>query len=100
MFLLNESEAVELAMKRSGLKQSEFANKIGKSQAQVSKYISGDSNPTTSVYIHCMNIIGSHEQGDGGLLDLMNEVSKLNSDKDKRMRQALIGMIKAYKSDD
>lgn len=99
MFLLSESEAVELALKVSGLKQSEFANKIGKSQAQVSKYISGNSNPTIPVYIHCMNIIGSHEQGDGGLLDLMNEVSKLNSEKDKSMRQALIGMIKAYKSD-
>lgn len=99
MFLLTEAEAVKLAMRISGLRQSKFAKKIGKSQAQVSKYLSGESKPSTSVYIHCMNIIGAHEQGNGCLLDLINEVSKLNKDKDKDMRQAIIGMIKAYKSE-
>ncbi|MCA0952148.1 helix-turn-helix transcriptional regulator [Shewanella chilikensis] len=97
MFLLSEPEAVKLAMKKSGLKQADFAKKIGKSQAQISKYISGYSKPTTKIYIHCMNIIRSCEQGDGSLLDLMNEVSGLDGEKHEHMRHALIETIKAYK---
>lgn len=98
MFLLSEPEVIKLAMKKSGLKQAGFAKKIGKSQAQVSKYISGDSKPSTETYIHCMNIINSSEQGDESLLDLINEVSRLDGDKHKHIRNALVEMIKAYKS--
>lgn len=97
MFLLSESVAVKLAMEKSGLSQAGFAKSIGRSQAQVSKYISGDSKPTTKIYIHCMNIISSSEHSDGSLPALINEVSKLNEEKHLHMRRALIEMIKAYR---
>ncbi|WP_338593694.1 helix-turn-helix transcriptional regulator (plasmid) [Shewanella khirikhana] len=98
MFLLSESEAVKLAMKKSGLNQHDFAKKIGKSQAQISKYISGDSKPSTRTYIHCMNIITSSGPSDGSLLNLMHEVSMLDGEKHEHMRNALIATIKAYRS--
>jgi len=98
MFLLSEPEAVKLAVEKSGLKQSDFAKTIGRSQAQISKYISGDSKPTAKIYIHCMNIVNSFEYGDGSLLELINEISSLDGEKHKHMRHAVIEMIKAYKS--
>lgn len=96
MFLLSESEIINLAMKRTRLNQAEFSNLIGKSQGQVSKYLSGASKPTSKTYIHCMNIISKNSGINNNYLDLLFEVSKLEDEEHNAIRSALLGMINAY----
>lgn len=98
MLYLKESDAVRLAMEKSKLNQRDFAKKISKSQAQISKYISGESKPSSTTYIRCMNILSDHSKGDGSLLDLINEASELSGEKHLGIRSALIEVIRAYKS--
>jgi len=98
MFLLNEPEIVNLAMKRTKLNQAKFSKLIGKSQGQVSKYLSGASKPTSEVYIHCMNIISKNPEINSNYLDLLFEVSKLEEEQHNDIRAALLGIINAYNS--
>jgi transcriptional regulator with XRE-family HTH domain len=98
MFLLKESEIVNLAMKRTGLNQAEFSKLIGKSQGQISKYLSVASKPTSKIYIHCMNIISKNSEISNNYLDLLFEVSKLEDEEHSTIRSALLEMINAYNS--
>ncbi|EAQ65268.1 hypothetical protein MED121_18545 [Marinomonas sp. MED121] len=98
MNLLSESDVVKLALKKSTLSQKDFSKKLGKSQAQISKYISGESNLSAKTYIHCMNILSQLENDDDSLILLLKETSRLKGEKHKEIRKALIDLIKAYSS--
>jgi len=98
MFLLNESEIIKLAKEKSGLNQSDFSKLIGKSQGQLSKYLSGASRPTHTIIIRCVNILESSVEEDGSLLNLMIEISKLDGEKNIDIRKALLATIKAFNS--
>ena len=54
------SEIVRDAIKKSHLNQESFSKKLGVSQSQISKYLSGKSQPNAQTIIHCMNIIEQH----------------------------------------
>lgn len=95
---MNESEIVKLALESSGLSQQEFAKSIGKSQAQVSKYLSGKSGLSAKLLIHLMNIIRQSNDAKGEIYHVLAEVLELNADEDKGIRAALLQTIRAYKA--
>lgn len=97
MLFFSESELIKLAIEESDMKQAEFARVIGKSQAQVSKYLSGSSKPPDDIIIRCMNIVVNKKSDKSNLLLLLFEISKLGDDHHREMRAALLSMITAYK---
>lgn len=94
---MNESEIVKLALDLSGLNQQKFAKSIGKSQAQVSKYLSGKSGLSVKLFIHLMNIIRQSNDEKGEIYHVLAEVLELNADEDKGIRVALLQTMRAYK---
>lgn len=98
MSLIETSELIKTAMARSSLNQSEFAKEIGKSQAQVSKYLAGSSIPNKDTFIRIMNIIASYQPDQISHIDILIQMNNLDSVRDHELFVALLGMIKAYKS--
>ena len=98
MFAINHPEMIKLAMKKSSLNQQEIAKKIGKSQAQVSKYLNRTSMPPEETIIHLMNIIASYPSDDSHFFELLTQVYTLNGEEHKDLRVALAKIIHAYNS--
>lgn len=46
------------ARKKAGATQGKFAQLVGTTQSQISKYESGQVDPPSTLIIHCMNIMG------------------------------------------
>jgi transcriptional regulator with XRE-family HTH domain len=98
MTLIETSDLIKIAMTRASLNQREMALKIGKSQAQVSKYLAGTSIPSKDTIIHIMNIISSHQADHINHIDIYLQMSQLDAVKDHDLFAALMGMIRAYKA--
>lgn len=98
MSFIEPSELIKAAMIRSSMNQRELAKKIGKSQAQVSKYLAGTSVPSKEAIIHIMNIIASHQPDKINHVDIFIQINQLDPVKDHALFSALMGMINAYKT--
>lgn len=98
MFTIDHPEMIKLAMKKSGLNQDEIARRIGKSQAQVSKYLNKASIPPEDAIIHFMNIIASYPPDEGHFFELLMQVYTLNGEQHKEFRVALTKTICAYRA--
>ncbi|MCL2893745.1 helix-turn-helix transcriptional regulator [Brenneria sp. MC1SB4.1] len=85
-------------MQATGLKQRDFSEIIGKSQAQVSKYLSGKTEVPDYVNIHCVNIIREHSQLGSSVEELLFEIQGLEGEEHRSIREALMGVISAYKN--
>ncbi len=96
--IMMESEIIREAYRASGLSQIDFAEKIGKSQAQISKYLSGTSSPKKETIIHCVNILKKESPNESDFFNLLFEVLELKEEKHREFRFALTKIIKAYKS--
>ncbi|MGE6315693.1 helix-turn-helix domain-containing protein [Shewanella baltica] len=97
MLFVESSELIKLAMSRASLNQAGIAKKIGKSQAQVSKYLAGLSTPSQEVIIHIVNIISECEADDVKPLDIFIQIHQLDPESDHDLLTALMRMVKAYK---
>lgn len=90
-------EIIKEAMHLSGHKQHDFSKLIGKSQAQLSKYLSGKTEIPASVIIHCMNILRRYNQTGHSTDALFLEILELKGEEHRPIREALMSMIAAYK---
>lgn len=98
MIFKSSSGLIRKAMQATGLKQRDFSELIGKSQAQVSKYLSGKTEVPGCVKIHCMNIIKKHSQKGSSVEELLFEIQDLEGEAHRSIREALMGVISAYKN--
>lgn len=98
MFTIDHPEMIKLAMKKSGLNQQEIAKRIGKSQAQISKYLNKTSIPPEDAIIHLMNIIASYPPDEGHFFELLMQVYTLNGEQHKDLRIAITKIIHSYNS--
>lgn len=98
MLVISGPEIVKLAMSKTSLNQRGFAKLIGKSQAQVSKYITGSSDIPGDVNIHCMNIITGKEPDKDSHIELLVKVIQLNGEENKALRRVLMEMILAWQA--
>jgi len=98
MMFTSSSGLVRKAMQATGLKQRDFSELIGKSQAQVSKYLSGKTEIPGRVKIHCVNILKEHSQKGSSVEELQFEILELEGEEHRSIREALMGMISAYKN--
>jgi len=53
------ADLVGRARRKLGLKQGQFAAKLGKSQGVVSRYENGEVEPPGEVMMHCMHILAA-----------------------------------------
>lgn len=91
---------IKRAMTTKRMNQQKFSREIGKSQAQLSKYITGKTEIPSSILIHCMNIIQERNAGEASAEGLLYEVVMLDGDTHQEIRDALMKMIIAYKGRD
>jgi transcriptional regulator with XRE-family HTH domain len=98
MLFTEPSELIKLVMSRRSMTQNRIAKLIGKSQAQVSKYVSGTSVPSKDTIIHLMNIISESDAGHINPLDIFLQIHQLDPDRHRDFLTALMAMVKAYKS--
>ncbi len=98
MFSIDHPELIKLAMKQKGLNQTGLAHLIGKSQAQISKYLNQTSIPSDAVIIRIMNIISESPPEDGHFFELLRLIYTLNGEQHKNLRIALTKTIDAYNS--
>lgn len=96
MLILTGPEIIKLAMKKSSLNQRDFSSLIGKSQSQVSKYITGNSEIPGEVNIHCMNIITTSEPDNESHTELLVKVMQLHGENNKALRKVLLDIIEAW----
>lgn len=85
------------AMAENNMNQMEFSNEIGKSQAQLSKYIAGKTKIPHDVFIHSMNILRRHNIRELTIEEILYEVMTLDGESHREIREALMKMIIAYK---
>ena len=97
MNLLSDPDFLVRAKKAKGMNQNDFSKEIGKSQAQLSKYLTGKTKIPNDIFIHCTNIIRKHNSSSAGVEDLLYEVLMLDGDAHSDLRDALMKMIIAYK---
>ncbi|MNO73202.1 hypothetical protein D3C76_641630 [compost metagenome] len=83
-------------MKKKALNQREFAQEISRSQAQVSKYLSGNCEIPGDVIIRCSNIIMCSSPEPDNHIELLLKVNQLQGDEHLAIRRALMGMINAW----
>ncbi len=96
MALINDPELIKRAMSLKGTRQHEFAREIGRSQAQLSKYLSGKTSIPADVSIHCMNILRENNNTECGVEELICELMALRGEVHKEIREALMKVIRAY----
>lgn len=96
MFTLVSPELIQLAMRISDCNQKDFSTMIGRSQAQISKYLSGKSEIPAEVSIRCMNIIRQVEPEKDSHIELLFRVSVLNDERHQPLRRALMEVIRAW----
>ena len=95
-------EIIKLARKRDDLSQVEFARKLGKTQALISKYEKGDVMPPGDVLQKCQDMIGMHKSSER-TEDISAEelgktvINNLNSKKAAKLRKALYVLLCATK---
>lgn len=85
------------AMAAKNMNQLEFSNEIGKSQAQLSKYIAGKTKIPHGVFIHAVNILKKHNISELAVEEILYEVMTLDGESHREIREALMKMIIAYK---
>jgi len=96
MLLLTGPEIVNLAMKKLALNQRNFSKLLGKSQSQVSKYLTGSCDIPGDVSIRCMNIISNTGLESDSHMELLFKVLKLQGEESRPLRRALLEMINAW----
>ncbi|WP_283160744.1 helix-turn-helix domain-containing protein [Serratia proteamaculans] len=84
-------------MQIMGMNQRDFSREIGKSQAQVSKYLTGKTDIPDEIKIHCMNILSNHNSTGSSMEELISEVLTLQGDMHNEIRGALMNVISAYR---
>ena len=96
MLILTGSEIVNLAMKKQTLTQKQFSSLLGKSQSQVSKYLTGSCDIPSDVSIRCMNILMNADLDSDCHMELLFKVMKLQGEGLRPLRRALLEMISAW----
>lgn len=90
---------VRKALLISELNQEDFSKKLGKSQSQVSKYLSKKSMPPSDTLIHCMNIISAYEDKTSTETPyqmLLDKVQKLEGSQNSHICEALLGVLNLF----
>ncbi|KFX11864.1 hypothetical protein N6P31_22035 [Pectobacterium betavasculorum] len=70
---------------------------MGKSQAQLSKYLAEKGSIPAEVMIRCMNILKEGNFPEPGVEELIYELISLKGDAHKEIREALMKVIRAYR---
>ncbi|AUU99608.1 hypothetical protein PUATCC27989T_05198 [Phytobacter ursingii] len=96
MLVLSGSEIIKLAMNKTELNQHDFSILIGRSQSQVSKYLTGKSDIPSDVNIQCMNIIKNIKPDKDSHMELLIKVIQLQGDDNKALRRVLMELILAW----
>lgn len=96
MLLLNGPEVINLAMRKLALNQKQFSILLGKSQSQISKYLTGCCDIPGDVCIRCMNIIADAGIENDGHIELLLKALKLQGEGSRPLRRALLEMINAW----
>ncbi|MEB3763424.1 helix-turn-helix domain-containing protein [Vibrio cholerae] len=97
--LYSASDIVREAMRITNLKQESFSKKLGVSQSQISKYLSGKSLPSAKTIMHCMNIIEKNSDNENVNTPydiLIRKVRNLNGDHSEEICRALLQVLTTY----
>ncbi|WP_375751998.1 helix-turn-helix transcriptional regulator [Vibrio sp. HN007] len=96
--MINPADIVRKALSFSNLNQEDFSKTLGKSQSQISKYLSEKSLPPSDTLIHCMNIIETHKDKtttETPYQILLTKVQKLEGSQNSHICEALLGVLNA-----
>lgn len=95
--LTSPSDIVRKARRCRGLTQTAFAADIGRSQAEVSRYESGQIDPPSAVLLQCLEVLGyTRREQDVSAQELGDRIKReLGPDSKQSLRSAIWQMLNA-----
>lgn len=95
--LTSPADLVRNARRSRGLTQTAFAADIGRSQAEVSRYESGQIDPPSAVLFHCLEMLGyTWQEHDVSAQDLADRIrQELGPASKQSLRSAIWQMLNA-----